>query len=86
MTKRHFIELADTLRDLKPTASDAPKGSPDHRVYSAKLQQWQETAAAALASFCRNQNANFNTPRWFGYIDGDNGPNGGKPRAMPTAR
>ena len=44
---------------------------------NARLLQWQETAAA-LAAFCRENNPRFNTPRWFGYIDGDNGPNGGK--------
>jgi hypothetical protein len=36
-----------------------------------------------LADFCKSQNGQFNRAQWFGYIKGDNGPNGGnlKPRA-----
>lgn len=31
----------------------------------------------ALASFCKSQNSQFNTERWYGYIKGSCGPSGG---------
>ena len=78
MTKKHFIKLADVLRDLKPQSpSEVESDSVLYATRMARLQQWEETCAA-LAEFCRSQNSQFNTPRWFGYIDGNNGPNGGK--------
>lgn len=30
-----------------------------------------------IANFCKSQNPNFKTDRWFNYIDGKCGPNGG---------
>ena len=69
MSKRHFIALADLLRshDFKMSISliDDP----------AKRYQ---AIANMLADFCRSQNPAFNRERWLGYINGDNGPSGGK--------
>ena len=31
-----------------------------------------------LANFCHEQNRHFNRARWLGYIQGRNGPSGGK--------
>jgi hypothetical protein len=33
---------------------------------------------ARLADFCHSQNTKFKRERWIGYINGENGPSGGK--------
>ncbi len=61
MTKKHFIALADAIRD--------------HNKYGpAPFTQEQ---IGALASFCRDQNNNFLAQRWVDYITGECGPGGG---------
>ncbi len=35
-------------------------------------------AIQSLADFCADQNPRFNRERWFGYINGTNGKNGGQ--------
>jgi len=40
------------------------------------MKQWQRDVEA-LALFCRRQNGMFNYERWIGYINCENGPNGG---------
>lgn len=55
MTKKHFIALADAIKDKN--------------VPIPILE--------ALADFCQQQNPRFNRNRWYGYIRGSNGPNGG---------
>jgi hypothetical protein len=67
MTKKHFIALADVLRMLKPAEVK----------YSRAFAQWKDTVQA-IAEFCKLQNPNFNCDRWFAYIAGECGPNGGK--------
>ena len=37
----------------------------------------QTEAIETLARFCQSQNGNFNRARWFGYINGTCGKNGG---------
>ncbi len=73
MSKKHFIELADCLRQQKPEAHwDANK-----------MAQWQ-LDVNAIAEFCRRQNPRFNRQRWMDYINGECGPSGGaikKPKA-----
>ena len=63
MTKRHFIELADRLKALEP----AVKSTVIKAVYREML-----------ADFCLSVNPRFMPRRWFDYIDGKCGPNGGK--------
>ena len=65
MTKKHFIQLADTLRNTKPDS--------DH---SARMEQWKRDVEA-LAQFCASQNSRFNHSRWYGYLNGECGPYGG---------
>jgi hypothetical protein len=77
MSKRHFIALADTLRDLKPRPMEAIATDREQSASLARMAQWIETCAA-MAAFCRAQNGNLNTQRWLEYIDGTCGPNGGK--------
>lgn len=63
MTKRHFIALADAVRNLS-THDDGE---------SLELAHVIET----LADFCQSQNPNFNRERWLAYVAGECGPNGG---------
>ena len=62
MSKKHFIALADTIRQVNADSSATP----------FTLYQIEQ-----LADFCKTQNPRFNDSRWIGYIRGENGPNGG---------
>lgn len=66
MTKKHFIELADMIRE-------------HNRQVRAGLPhtEFADNQIEALASFCKSQNSNFNRERWISYINGECGPNGG---------
>jgi hypothetical protein len=66
MSKKHFIDLADMIRD--------------HNKYSPETAFSQEQIEA-LASFCRQQNPAFMRARWLEYIAGECGKNGGKVKA-----
>lgn len=72
MSKKHFIALADTIRDINThefwglTESEA-KGK-DIAI---------ATVIEKLAEFCKLQNPAFDRERWFNYIRGECGPNGG---------
>ena len=70
MTKKHFIALADMVRNAKPAELTEPR-------HHAMLLQW-ERDRDMLASFCASQNAGFKRGRWMAYIAGECGPNGGK--------
>ena len=65
MTKKHFIALADVMRDAQPNGSQPNM-----------LIQWRRDCEA-LADFCQQQNPNFMRERWFAYLAGECGPNGG---------
>jgi hypothetical protein len=67
MTKKHFIEMADTLKTFFETNAGAEMDVMTRNVLINHL-----------ADFCRSQNPNFNRERWLGYIAGTNGKNGGK--------
>lgn len=69
MTKKHFIALADAVR----VGFD---------INANRKAEYRDTGQVppqieALARFCRAQNPSFNYARWYGYIYGLNGPNGG---------
>ena len=66
MTKKHFIALADAIRDSNAAKNDA--------------QYFYDGQISALADFCASQNPRFNRQRWLDYIAGTHGPNGGKLR------
>lgn len=61
MSKKHFIALADAIRDYE-------KWNEPHFT----TQQID-----MLARFCKQQNSQFNRERWIDYIAGKCGPNGG---------
>lgn len=77
MTKRHFIELAETVKRHRPVER------PDVTDPTGRSQQWRDEFAQwlimrdALADFCARQNPRFNRERWLGYINGECGPSGG---------
>jgi len=62
MSKKHFIKLADYIRESVKYA-DTP-------FTDAQIEH--------LADFCHEMNPNFNRERWIGYIKGANGPSGGQ--------
>jgi len=65
MTKKHYIALADAIKD--------------HNTLVAKIggTEFQPTQLDSLATFCQRQNPRFNRQRWLDYINGFCGPNGG---------
>ena len=71
MTKKHFIALADMVKMNEPInlKQKDSRATPEHR-------QW-ERDRNALADFCASQNSRFKRGRWFAYIAGECGPNGG---------
>lgn len=69
MTKKHFIALADAIRNHNSAAN--------HPLNSGRFTEFTPNQIRALANFCHSQNSNFNTERWHGYIAGTNGKNGG---------
>ena len=68
MTKKHFIALADEIKDSNARFETG--------AVTAIL--FREEHINVLADFCQAQNPCFNRERWIGYISGANGPNGGK--------
>ena len=64
MTKKHFIALADAIKQ-----TDREKFG-NEGAYQAMLDM--------LATFCMWQNPRFDRARWLAYIAGTCGPNGGK--------
>lgn len=69
MSKKDYIAIAiaiaDALRESRPL------------VYgSANGQQWMQDVEAIRSVLARNPT--FNSARWMGYVNGANGPSGGK--------
>lgn len=62
MTKKHFIALADAIREFNSNPENIPIDG---------------TVIVMLMDFCQSQNPCFNRLRWLGYIAGTCGPNGG---------
>jgi hypothetical protein len=62
VSKKDFVAMADAIRE--------------HNVYNKNLP-FSEQHLNTLAAFCREQNPQFNRERWFDYIAGKCGPNGG---------
>lgn len=66
MPKKHFIALADLVRDYNRDAEDIGQRAFDRRQIQA------------LADFCASQNPLFDRDRWLSYIAGTCGPCGGR--------
>jgi hypothetical protein len=65
MTKKHFIQIADAIREHNRTCF--PEGG-----------HFNESHLLTLADQFRRINPNFNRERWLDYIAGRCGSNGGK--------
>ena len=65
MTKKQFIELADTIKKHNALCYDAEAKFANIHIHE-------------LAKFCASQNPNFDRNRWLDYIAGKCGSNGGK--------
>ena len=66
MSKKHFIALADDIREHNRCA-----------VNNGEIP-FTPDQIDVLARFCRMQNSQFNRERWLDYIAGECGPNGGR--------
>ena len=69
MTKKHFIALADAIRDH------------NDKGFGPEFSAGQLNT---LLRFCESQNPRFNADRWLGYIAGTNAKNGGKVKASQS--
>lgn len=67
MSKRDFIVIAEALRQTKPKDGAALDSH----------AQWQQDCNA-IADVLRGTNPRFLRERWLGFIDGTNGPSGGR--------
>lgn len=63
MSKKHFIALADAI-----IAHNARPGN----------TKFTEDQLNTLVRFMAGENPRFDSGRWLGYIEGKNGPSGGK--------
>lgn len=70
MTKKHFIALADHIKNHNERDLARP--------FPGTGDAFSETQIATLVRFCRAQNPNFNEERWIDYIAGRCGPSGGR--------
>ena len=59
MTKKHFIELADTIK----RANKRYDGDTTQTVFT-------DAAIHAIADYCKSVNPRFNRERWLDYIKG----------------
>lgn len=66
MTQKHFIALADAMREHDRTESNRAS---EHTFTQPQIDM--------LADFCQAQNSMFNRERWLAYIAGNCGPSGG---------
>jgi hypothetical protein len=60
MTKKHFVGLAEVIRQQRPRNDKSPMEDIDYAAYG-KWEQMRD----ALASFCQSQNAQFNRERFL---------------------
>jgi hypothetical protein len=70
MTKKHFIQLADTIRAANTSCVDGNTGE--------AAKHFTDYAIITLADFCQAQNPSFDRARWLDYVEGKCGPSGGK--------
>lgn len=79
MSKKHFIALADAIRQrgYETLYFRIASTATGKNCNESELGELMRAIAEALADFCQSQNSQFNRQRWLGYIAGENGPNGG---------
>lgn len=64
MSEKNFVDLADTLREVKENSKGA-------------VVSWEELLEE-LVRFCKRQNPRFDEERWLDYLEGSCGPSGGR--------
>lgn len=69
MSKKDFIALADAIKDHNRIAS--------HPANRDNMPRFDVYHLEVISQFCKSQNSNFMRDRWFDYINGECGPNGG---------
>jgi hypothetical protein len=74
MTKKHFIALADYIKEHNRLVEFKTGTGLEHLRESTPFDA---NHIEALADFCQSQNSNFNRERWLEYVAGKCGPNGG---------
>lgn len=73
MTKKHFIALADAIKEHNGRVAESTENGYEIAFSFDQIQ--------SLANFCKWQNERFDRSRWLGYIAGKNGKNGGVVKA-----
>ena len=66
MSKKDFIDLADRIRCEETFI-----------VNSKSVKDRKDNFRRLVESFCQSQNSAFLPGRFWGYVDGENGPCGG---------
>lgn len=61
MTRKHFVALADAIRDHNQKARETFGVHAERMCFSAE-------AIYKLADFCALQNSNFDRERWLNYV------------------
>lgn len=74
VSKKHFIALADAIREHNAFGTTFNRANPKGFV------PFHDSQIRTLADFCQSQNSNFKRDRWLAYIAGECGPNGGPVR------
>jgi hypothetical protein len=64
MTKRHFIQLAETLKGLKPGGANLYESARAKHLAEGAMQQWQ-TMVRAIAYICASNNPRFRSSTFF---------------------
>ena len=68
MTKKHFIALANHIKEANRVLDDS--------------ERYSEGVISSLADFCKSQNSNFDRELWLDYIAGKCGPCGGEIKSI----
>jgi hypothetical protein len=72
MSKKHFIALADQMRDVLTTRNG------ECSIRNGRVMVPADDVIGALCAFMRGQNGAFNESRWRAYLAGECGPSGGR--------
>jgi len=84
MTKKHFIALADTIREHNRFSVPAERVTFTRQQIFDGPVPFTDAHLDVLASFCHAQNYRFDRERWLDYIAGRCGPGGGKIKQEAT--
>jgi len=73
MSKKHFIALADVIRNHNTFSENDNGKSP-----RGHIPGFSRIHLEILADWLEAENPRFKRERWLSYINGECGPNGGK--------